>query len=321
MRRPILIKLIGFAVLAVLVSALFGYERLQAHGTLDQALTGDPECNAMNFRATISSGGSIRQEFVPSKSGLTAVDVCLSIGTGITFQVNILAGTAATPGEVLASALATTTTAPGRQWVHLELPTTIYTEPNAMLVLEIPESATFAWTGTCGSAFGGPCTTADPDLYPPGRSNFTDFAFAVGDFAFRTYAGPPTLPGQGDVDCDGDVDSVDSLKELRHVAGLSVSQNEPCPEIGSEVASLFGDVDCDDDVDSVDSLKILRSVAGLSVSQIEPCPDIGIAVEVTASSPVSGSPVSSAAGVTPALALGFLGMGGLWVVGNRLRKR
>jgi hypothetical protein len=37
----------------------------------------------------------------------------------------------------------------------------------------------------------------------------------------------------GDVDCDSDVDSVDALKLLRHVAGLSVSQNDPCPDIGT----------------------------------------------------------------------------------------
>ncbi len=79
----------------------------------------------------------------------------------------------------------------------------------------------------------------------------------------------------GDVDCVGDVDAVDALKILRYVAGLSVSQTQPCPEIGSEVASLLGDVDCDDDVDAIDSLKILRHVAALPVAQTEPCQDIG----------------------------------------------
>ena len=39
----------------------------------------------------------------------------------------------------------------------------------------------------------------------------------------------------GDVDCDGDVDSVDSLKILRFVAGLSVSQQAGCPALGSPV--------------------------------------------------------------------------------------
>ena len=80
---------------------------------------------------------------------------------------------------------------------------------------------------------------------------------------------------QGDVDCNGGVTSVDALKELRYVAQLSVSQAEPCPDIGTEVASFWGDVDCSGSVTSVDALKILRHVALLPVQQTEPCPDIG----------------------------------------------
>ena len=99
--------------------------------------------------------------------------------------------------------------------------------------------------------------------------------------------GPSETPGdgpaQGDVDCDGDVDSVDALKVLRHVAGLPVSQTEPCDDIGAGLSrvsaagelTLIGDVDCDEDVDSVDALKILRHVASLPVAQTEPCRDIG----------------------------------------------
>ena len=90
---------------------------------------------------------------------------------------------------------------------------------------------------------------------------------------------PSATPGpeltQGDVDCNGAVTSVDALKELRHVAQLSVSQTEPCPDIGTDAASLWGDVDCSGGVTAVDALKILRFVALLSVSQTEPCPDIG----------------------------------------------
>jgi hypothetical protein len=77
------------------------------------------------------------------------------------------------------------------------------------------------------------------------------------------------------VDCNGEVSSVDALKELRHVAELSVSQTEPCPDIGTDTASIWGDVDCNGAVTSVDALKVLRYVAQLSVSQTEPCPDIG----------------------------------------------
>jgi hypothetical protein len=80
---------------------------------------------------------------------------------------------------------------------------------------------------------------------------------------------------QGDVDCDGDVNSVDALKELRYVALLEYSQNDPCPGIGEDVASLWGDVDCNNDVTSVDALKILRYVAKLPYSQNDLCPEIG----------------------------------------------
>ena len=40
----------------------------------------------------------------------------------------------------------------------------------------------------------------------------------------------------GDVDCAGGVSSVDSLKILRTVASLPVSQPQGCPEIGEEVS-------------------------------------------------------------------------------------
>lgn len=89
-----------------------------------------------------------------------------------------------------------------------------------------------------------------------------------------TGSGQPALK-QGDVDCNNSVTSVDALKQLRHVALLSVQQNEPCPDIETDVASKFGDVDCNGAVTSVDALKVLRFVALLSVTQTEPCPDIG----------------------------------------------
>ncbi len=80
---------------------------------------------------------------------------------------------------------------------------------------------------------------------------------------------------QGDVDCSGGVNSVDALKVLRHVASLSVTQNEPCDDINTGGPPLQGDVDCSNAVNSVDALKVLRHVASLSVTQNEPCDDIG----------------------------------------------
>lgn len=116
------------------------------------------------------------------------------------------------------------------------------------------------------------------DTYPFGVAVFDNAAVehayqnGVALLAFAP-AGPELI--QGDVDCNGTANSVDSLKILRFVAGLSVAQEPDCPDIGTQVASFFGDVDCSGVVNSVDSLKILRFVAGLSVVQTEPCANIG----------------------------------------------
>jgi hypothetical protein len=38
---------------------------------------------------------------------------------------------------------------------------------------------------------------------------------------------------QGDVDCNGTINSIDALKVLRFSASLTYSQVQPCPAIGS----------------------------------------------------------------------------------------
>ena len=83
-------------------------------------------------------------------------------------------------------------------------------------------------------------------------------------------------PGGGNVDCNSAVNSVDALKVLRSNAGLSVSQEEPCQNIGLDLAwgGLMGDVDCSGAVSSVDALKILRTTAALTVAQAPGCPAI-----------------------------------------------
>ena len=76
----------------------------------------------------------------------------------------------------------------------------------------------------------------------------------------------------GDVDCAGDVDSVDGLKILQFLAGQQPGQEDPCEDIGSQVLlEIFGDVDCDGDVDSVDALKILQFLASLPFLQEPGC--------------------------------------------------
>jgi hypothetical protein len=100
-----------------------------------------------------------------------------------------------------------------------------------------------------------------------------------------TASADPNSLTQGDVDCNGAVTPVDSLKILRHDAGLTVQQEPGCPPIGGAVSagvagSAWGDVDCDAQVSPVDSLKILRFDAGLNVAQEPGCQPIGEVVLV-----------------------------------------
>jgi hypothetical protein len=78
----------------------------------------------------------------------------------------------------------------------------------------------------------------------------------------------------GDIDCGGSINSIDALKLLRHGAGLTVTQSEPCENVGTMlgVGELQGDIDCSGTVNSIDALKLLRYGAGLSVDQTQPCP-------------------------------------------------
>jgi hypothetical protein len=80
---------------------------------------------------------------------------------------------------------------------------------------------------------------------------------------------------QGDVNCSGVADSIDSLQILRSVAGLSTTA--PC-------LADTGDVNCDDAVNSIDALRILRFVASLSNSTPDGCTPIG--------DPLGGGPSS-----------------------------
>ncbi len=84
-------------------------------------------------------------------------------------------------------------------------------------------------------------------------------------------------PGSGNTDCDMAISSVDALKLLRSSAALSVTQSEPCMDIGAgPLASGWpqGDVNCSNTVNSVDALLILRANAGLPVSLPQGCPAI-----------------------------------------------
>jgi hypothetical protein len=136
-----------------------------------------------------------------------------------------------------------------------------------------PTGTATATAGPTGTATPTPTATAEPTPLPSGVTPAPTATPTP-----TPTSGPSETPGakrlQGDVQCDGDVDSVDALQQLRDVASLETFQEDGCPAIGV-AGAVFGDVDCDGDVDSVDALKVLRHVAALSVPQMEPCTDIG----------------------------------------------
>lgn len=71
---------------------------------------------------------------------------------------------------------------------------------------------------------------------------------------------------KGSADCDGDVDSVDSLQVLRAVAGLPYE---------ADCLLQAGDVNCDAKIEALDAQFILRYVAALPVDLPNGCPPIG----------------------------------------------
>jgi len=185
----------------------FGFRTYRAQaigfntGAADQKIAGDPLCRASTFRGSASSSSPLRQEFVPLKDGLAALDLCVQTFDDFTaVRVRIREGTVHDPGEVVASVEAVSLIA-GFQWVRATFDPTIGLDPFAHYVIEVPSSVTFQWRKLCG-ATGGSCTGIDPDGYTEGVSNASDTA----DFGFRTIPGevPAHLGGTADQTLAGD---------------------------------------------------------------------------------------------------------------------
>lgn len=97
-------------------------------------------------------------------------------------------------------------------------------------------------------------------------------------FGMQSIAASGTAPSgaaiqiQGDVDCDSDVDSIDSLQILKFVA--SIGPFAGCLNAG-------GDIDCDGKHDSTEALRILRFLAGLPTLPVpDDCTPIGEQIPV-----------------------------------------
>lgn len=178
----------GLAAAVLLLMSLSSRTPSEAHGDLDQFLTGDPGCLNAVLRATAPSSGTLRQQFVPSDvpggttDGLQSFDVCVTVATTANITLNVREGTIGAPGTQIATASATGVLS-GTRWVHFELANIVQITPGNPYLIELTGFPSFSWRGTCG-VIAGTCTSVDADLYAAGSASAGP---GVLDFAFRTY--------------------------------------------------------------------------------------------------------------------------------------
>jgi hypothetical protein len=283
-RRYSLALLILAPGLVAAVSLLGRADSATGAGALDQHLIGNPDCSYEALQGGVGIGeGALQQEFVPSMSALTSVDVCIVLHAPDTLPAldfNIRRGTAEHPGAVIA--YKSLDGPQNLQWFHVEFDP-LAVVPGEKLVLEV--NGRFGWRATC-SQVGGPCDHIDPDLYPAGHGYSEDL-----DFAFRTYGnndpapepGPPPLTIQwGNLDCGTYITGSDILLPLAAAAGVTVPQPAPgakCPVYGESVTVYnrerqWGDVDCLDNGAVKDALYLALSsiVGGFTYPRDVACP-------------------------------------------------
>lgn len=245
-RHFVLLASVLVVALASSLSAVPGSDRnAEAHGDVDQSLSGDPGCLASVLRAAASSASPLRQEFVPANDGVQAIELCLTRTAISNLTVTVREGTAAAPGASIGS-LSLTSVPSGTNWVHFEAATLIPAQAGTTYVLELTGSpVVFSWRGAC-IALQGTCTSIDPDLYPAGVSNA---ASPAGDLGFRTY-------WAGDSDGDGISDPVDNCDFAPNPSQINSDDNfidQTPPQAVDDLTWINADPagdDCDGDDDN-----------------------------------------------------------------------
>jgi hypothetical protein len=129
--------------------------------------------------------------------------------------------------------------------------------------------------------------------FQAGGSRGTTGSLAFALDATPTPTATPTPPPlgtlAGDVDCNGAITAVDSLRIALFEVGLPANVPPGCPDLGT---GSLGDVDCDGYTNLRDALGIVRYVAGLTPPPSTPgCPAIG--------EPTSGGPYPVPSGGAP----------------------
>ena len=202
---------------------------------VDQKLQGDPACDQTHFPGGRLTTTALRQEFVPSRAGVTGIDLCMQVLVSATVTVNVRAGTAASPGAVLGSASASP--GAGFSWVHFDLAAAASTAPGTKYVLEVPSiPANIYWRVDCGSLLSA-CPSTATDLYPAGTTNQQSQIGAKGDFGFRTYT-----PAAADL--TGSVSAPKVTCEGKAITGAAASvSNIASSAVGSFSAGIYMSTD------------------------------------------------------------------------------
>ena len=262
-----------------------------AHGSIDQSQ------ETTGAGVTIDFVEPFGQSFVPSQPMMIGADVRLATVNALgDATIGLRVRETDIAGNILATAPSQPVLEGFDDWLHFDLPESLSVVPGNTYVIELlSDNATHSWK-----------RSIEVDPYPNGTSIALGVPNADIDMTFRTYStdqGAPTpstavsptpspspaptatpAPSfpKGDLDCDEDVDAVDALQGLRHIAGFTANQQPDCPGIGSDVGvesvlptNIFGDMNCNAVLDAVDSLLILRSIASLPVDLPGGCPPIG----------------------------------------------
>ena len=217
-----------------------------------------------------------------AENGSTHITGTLNSSPNTTYRIEAFSSPACDPsgsgeGKTFIGFTDVTTNGGGTVAIDVTFPATAAAGEQVTATATDPDGNTSEFSG-CVEVTGSATPTPTPSPTSPGQTPTpTPTATPPGQTPTPTPTATP--PGQtpkptgspadiqGDVTCDNNVTSVDSLFLLREVAGL-----------GAGACAGNGDVNCDGNRTSVDALGVLRYVAGLPVNQNEPCADIGTEV-------------------------------------------
>lgn len=255
---------------ALLVGLVF--QSAAGAGPIDQFLTGDPACNATNFRGSSASDVLLMQEFVPGAPGTTGVDLCLNnTGADKLSKVILYRGSVGALGDAVGSA-EMVVDAGASGYVHFSFEEALFAPAGKKYVIAFSGGSNVVWRSRCGLVAGA-CTSIDVDLYQKGMSNRSDAA----DFGFRTSPGTPAGLPEG-------------------IADQKLRDDPPCnPSIFRGYASIAGPT----------SQEFVPAVNGLDA--VDLCvqtftPSVSVTIRIRgASTPFTGIIFATATGKTKVL--------------------